>query len=79
MASFAYTAPERFLGPAADQCADVYSLGCSLYELLTGSTLFNYSEQSTVHAGAARPPAWLDKVIARALAKGFGRPLHQLW
>ncbi|MEV0251671.1 serine/threonine-protein kinase [Nocardia sp. NPDC050712] len=81
MASFAYTAPERFLGLAADQRADVYSLGCSLYELLTGCTPFKYAEQSTMVAAhltaepprctGARPdlPGGLDKVIARALAK----------
>ncbi|WP_278263188.1 serine/threonine-protein kinase [Nocardia sp. AG03] len=81
MASFAYTAPERFLGSPADQRADVYSLGCSLYELLTGRTPFESTEQATMVAAhltatpprctQARPdlPHGVDEVITRALAK----------
>ena len=35
-----YPAPEAALGADADAPGDVYALGCTLYELLTGSPLF---------------------------------------
>jgi serine/threonine-protein kinase len=38
--SLAYLAPERVLGAAADEQSDVYGIGASLYESLTGSLPF---------------------------------------
>ncbi|WP_405138801.1 serine/threonine-protein kinase [Nocardia sp. NBC_01388] len=81
MASFAYTAPERFAGDLADHRSDVYSLGCTLFELLTGRTPFPNTNQAAVmaaHLGSPPPRpsalrpglgAGLDMVIATALAK----------
>jgi Protein kinase domain/FHA domain len=79
--SLHYTAPEQIVGPAGDQRMDVYSLGCVLYECLTGETPYSAASAVEVmyaHVGddlpsllAKRPemPAQLDAVIATAMAK----------
>ncbi len=76
-----YVAPEQIAGEGIDGRADVYSLGCMLYECLVGQPPFRRdSEIAVVFAhleveppvpSAERPelPAALDAVIARALAK----------
>ncbi|WP_026342910.1 serine/threonine protein kinase PknE [Nocardia sp. BMG111209] len=80
-ASFAYVAPERLRGEPVDTRADVYSLGCTLYEMLTGSTPFPRTAPGAMIAAhlneppprpsLARPglPTGFDAVIATALAK----------
>ncbi|WP_405181766.1 protein kinase [Nocardia sp. NBC_01377] len=79
-ASFAYAAPERFSN-LADHRSDIYSLGCTLYHLLTGTYPFPRDDQAAVIAAhlTARPPSprelrpelpvEFDAVIATALAK----------
>lgn len=79
--SFAYAAPERFTSADSDHRADIYSLGCTLFQLLTGQPPFPRKDQAAVvgaHLTAAPPaprdvrpglPAELDAVIATALAK----------
>ncbi|MEV6767503.1 protein kinase [Nocardia sp. NPDC051030] len=80
-ATFAYAAPERFSDVPADHRADIYSLGCTLFQLLTGQPPFARKDQAAVigaHLTAPPPspralrpdlPAELDEVIATALAK----------
>ncbi|MGV9411598.1 protein kinase domain-containing protein [Nocardia sp. NPDC003693] len=80
-ATFAYAAPERFGDTPADHRADIYSLGCTLFQLLTGRQPFARKDQAAVigaHLTAPPPsprevrpdlPADLDVVIATALAK----------
>ena len=82
MASVSYAAPESLAGEGADHRADIYSLGCSLFRMLTGSSPFARSGGMAAVAAAhlteapPRPtdlapalPAAMDAVIARAMAK----------
>ena len=78
----AYAAPEAIEGDLVDHRADIYSLGCSLFRLLTGRT--PYGETGSVPAmlmahmmrpvprpsevTSGLPPA-IDAVISRAMAK----------
>ncbi|MEU2032636.1 serine/threonine-protein kinase [Nocardia amamiensis] len=81
----AYTAPERFNRSAAvDARADVYSLGCTFYHLVTGSPPYSGTETQLMWAHCKDPipqpsrvaaardiglPSALDSVIQQALAK----------
>ncbi|MFI6364334.1 serine/threonine-protein kinase [Nocardia sp. NPDC050630] len=77
----AYTAPEQINGAAVDDRADVYSLGCTLYHMLTGSVPFRRDSPGAVmHAHLNEPPprpsrgnpsvpTAFDSVIAKAMAK----------
>ena len=76
-----YVPPEQITGGAIDRRADVYSLGCVLYECLTGERPFGReSELALVYAHLNDPPPrvtdlrpelpeTLDGVVATALAK----------
>ncbi|MEU5599483.1 PQQ-binding-like beta-propeller repeat protein [Streptomyces sp. NPDC020298] len=73
--------PERLLGKAGDGRADLYSLGCLLHELLTGSTPFSdldtvalmYAHLHRVpeppSARSLDVPAALDQLVLDLLAK----------
>ncbi len=75
------TAPEVVTGAAQGPRADIYALGCVLYELLTGTTAFgrdtvNETLRAHLEARPAAPsthapqvPPALDAVIMRALAR----------
>jgi pSer/pThr/pTyr-binding forkhead associated (FHA) protein len=76
-----YVAPEQILAQDLDHRVDVYSLGCLLYECLTGEPPFRRPrEEQTLHAHIQDPPpkvtvvrpefpAAIDDVVAKALAK----------
>ncbi|KDE96847.1 hypothetical protein Y900_029890 [Mycolicibacterium aromaticivorans JS19b1 = JCM 16368] len=83
VASFAYTAPEVITGETAiDGRADVYSLACTFFRLVTGSVPFpghsTAAAMANAHVEQAAPPiselapwapAALDEVVSKALAK----------
>jgi Protein kinase domain/TPM domain len=76
----AYCAPEQLRGNDLDARADQYALGCTAFNLLTGSAPFQHSNPAVVISQhlSATPPlvserrpelAELDAVIAKAMAK----------
>ncbi|WP_278262759.1 serine/threonine protein kinase [Nocardia sp. AG03] len=81
LATLAYAAPELIRLDTVDHRADVYSLGCTLHELLTGRKPFPREVPAAVieaHLTAPPPrpteftphlPPAIDAVIARAMAK----------
>src|SRR4051794_22680281 len=76
-----YVAPEQIQGGKIDGRADIYSLGCVLYEMLTGSVAFprdNDVAKLWAHVSDPPPPPSLkrpdlvkvfDEVVAKATAK----------
>jgi serine/threonine-protein kinase len=86
MATVAYAAPEVLAGQPFDRRADIYSLGCSMFRMLTGQTPFASSQglAAVMMAHLQQPPprvtdfvptlpAGLDWVIATAMAKDPAR------
>ncbi len=81
-----YISPEQAKGEAVDKRTDIYSLGCIMYEMATGTTLF--SAETVVgyiqkHIHDAPPMAseknpkisrYLDKMILKCLEK---KPAHR--
>jgi tRNA A-37 threonylcarbamoyl transferase component Bud32/streptogramin lyase len=76
MGTVDYAAPEQIEGKPVGGSADVYSLGCLLYECLTGDVPFPRESElavlwAHVHEPPPKLPAYpiLEPVIAKALAK----------
>jgi Protein kinase domain/Kelch motif len=77
----AYTAPEQIEGAAVSPRTDVYSLGCVLFEVLTGRTPYRRdNDLATLWAHVYAPPpsvlelspdvsSRFDAVVQRAIAK----------
>ena len=76
-----YVAPEQIEGRPVDKRADVYSLGCVLFECLTGvvpyhkesdvAVLWAHVQEPCPAIGTLRSdlPAGMDEVVERAMAK----------
>lgn len=79
-----YVAPEQILNERVDARADVYALGCLLFETLTGEAPFagwKDGPQALAHLDAPRPspvelrpdvPGEFDDVVRRAMATDPG-------
>lgn len=77
----AYMSPERFAGGASDHRSDLYSIGCSIFEALTGSLPFEGTDEelAELHARATIPlmqertgiqfPHEIEAVVRKCLAK----------
>jgi hypothetical protein len=77
----AYASPEQLRGAALDGRADIYSLGATLYELLTGRPPFQRNDLMALlmavandppqppHALVSAVPSRLGQVVLRCLAK----------
>jgi len=80
-----YVAPEQITGNEVEAQADLYSLGCVLYECLTGQSpfpratdvalLWAHVHEESQRASEVRPelPKAIDGVLGRALAKEPGK------
>jgi hypothetical protein len=75
-----YISPEQLSGTSIDARSDVYSLGCVLYEAVSGQAPYQGADVHKMYAHMHEPPpslegemaAWgpaLDPVIQRAMAK----------
>jgi serine/threonine-protein kinase len=81
MATVAYAPPEQLVGTSLNHRADIYSLGCSFFKLLTGQNPYPSTMPAVVMMGhlhepppklsTVRPglPAALDGVIEKVMAK----------
>jgi serine/threonine protein kinase len=88
-----YMSPEQCAGKRADQRSDIYSLGCAMYEALTGAvpiqgetafaTLMKHQKDtppSLVEGSMGRelPPA-LEEIVAKTMAKQPDDRYQSMW
>ena len=76
----AYMSPEQIRGEALDARSDIYSLGCILYQFITGQAPFAGSRSQTIHGHLKREalipstlvadvPPELDRLVTSLLTK----------
>ncbi|MET9371916.1 serine/threonine-protein kinase [Streptomyces griseoflavus] len=63
-----YMAPERFTSKRIDPKTDLYSLGCVLYELLTGRSPYLLTPLAPPSAGNPEVPGAVDELLSALLA-----------
>jgi eukaryotic-like serine/threonine-protein kinase len=71
-----YMSPEQFLGERVDARSDIYSLGCILFQMLTGERAFSADSYPALHAAHTTGPrprlpeklAYVQPVLDRMLA-----------
>ncbi len=85
LGTFGYISPEQVLGQTVDGRSDLFALGCVLYEMLSGSRLFNGNTPQEVIASVlhdSRPdlagfdptaPADLGAIVTRAVDRNPSR------
>ena len=81
-----YLAPERFTGSPVNEQTEVYSIGVTLYEVLTGKFPFGEIEpfqtpsfEKNIKVPTklnAKIPAWLESVILRSLETNTDKRYH---
>jgi len=88
LGTLGYMSPEQVRGGTADARSDIFSLGCVLYEMLTGRRAFRGSSAGDIMAAILKEepapltesgkqiPAELDRIIGRCLAKNAGERFH---
>jgi len=76
-----YLSPEQARGERVDSRSDLYSVGCLLYELLTGrppftgdspvAIAYQHVRENPIPPSRVDPelPAWADPIVLRAMAK----------
>jgi serine/threonine-protein kinase len=88
LGTFGYMSPEQVRGGTAGAPSDIFSLGCVLYEMVTGRRAFRGSSAGDIMAAILKEepaplaesgkqiPADLDRIIERCLAKNAAQRFH---
>jgi hypothetical protein len=81
LGTWAYLAPEVWLGEEATASTDLYALGCVLHEILAGQPLFSPSQDETAarqaHLHGEVPPPRGEQPIPQRLAALVGELLNK--
>jgi len=72
----AYMSPEQCLGQRVDQQSDIYSLGCTLFEMLTGTKAFQSTTSVEAIAKQIAPDRSHVKLRLRSI--GASKPLQSI-